>query len=193
MLYFCGSGDNLKAFSITNAQMSSTPASQSSEAFGYPGCVPTISANGQANGIVWIVDPAGILRAWDAANLASELYNSGQNAARDALGTAINFTVPTVANGKVYAGTQNSLGVYGLLSSGSAAIAISNAASGDATAVAPGSLVAIYGSGLAASTAIAASFPLPATLGGAAVAVNGIAARSATPHRSIFRSLSLLC
>jgi len=53
---------------------------------------------------------------------------------------------------------------------------ISNAASGDATAVAPGSLAAIYGTGLAASTAAAASFPLPVTLGGAAVTVNGITA-----------------
>jgi len=175
-LYFCGSGDSLKAFPISNAQMASTPASHSTEMFGYPGCLPTISANGKANGIAWILDPAGVLRAYDASNLANELYNSSQNAGRDALGPAVKFTVPTVANGKVYAGTQNSLAVYGLLSPGTAAFAISNAAGGDATAVAPGSLVSIYGSGLAASTATAASFPIPATLGGAAVAVDGISA-----------------
>jgi uncharacterized protein (TIGR03437 family) len=175
-LYFCASGSSLKAFPISNAQMSSTPASQSSETFSYPGCVPTISANGKANAIVWILDPAGVLRAYDASNLASELYNSRQNAARDVLGPVVKYSVPTVVNGKVYAGTQNSLAVYGLLSPGNAAIAISNAASGDATALAPGSIAAIYGSGLAASTATATSFPIPATLGGAAVTVNGIAA-----------------
>ncbi len=58
-LYFCGAGDQLKAFSISNAQMSSTPTSQSSAAFGYPGCVPTISASGASNGIVWVLDAAG--------------------------------------------------------------------------------------------------------------------------------------
>ena len=114
-LYFCGSGDSLKAFPISNGQMSSIPASQSSESFAFPGCVPTISANGTSNGIVWIQDPAGVLRAYDASNLAHELYNSNQNAGRDALGTAVKFSVPTVANGKVYSGTDNSLVVYGSL------------------------------------------------------------------------------
>jgi uncharacterized protein (TIGR03437 family) len=175
-LYFCGSGDSLKAFPLSNAQMASSPASQSKEQFGYPGCVPTVSADGTSNGIVWILDPAGVLRAYDASDLASELYNSSQNAGRDALGATVKFTVPTVANGKVFAGTQNSLAVYGLLSPGSAAIAVSNAASGDATAVAPGSIVSIYGAGLAKSTAAASSFPIPAALAGATVTVNGIAA-----------------
>ena len=163
-LYFCGSGDTLKAFSISDAQMSTAPTSQSTEAFGYPGCVATISANGKSNGIAWIVDPAGVLRAYDASNLASELYNSNQNAGRDALGMAVKFSVPTVVNGKVYAGTQNSLVVYGLLSAGTAAIGVSNAASGDTTALAPGSLAAIYGSGFATSA------------GSVAVTVGGISA-----------------
>jgi uncharacterized protein (TIGR03437 family) len=175
-LYFCGSGDNLTAFPISNAQMAESPGSRSGEAFGYPGCVPTISANGQANGIVWIIDPAGVLRAYDASDLANELYNSSQNAGRDALGVAVKFAPPVVANGKVYAGTQNSLAVYGLLSPGGSAVSVANAASGDSSGVAPGSIVAIYGAGLATSTATASSFPIPATLGDAGVTVNGIAA-----------------
>jgi len=135
--------------------MSSAPASRSSEIFAYPGCLPTISANGTSNAIVWIVDPAGVLRAYDASNLATELFNSTQNTQRDALGTAVKYSVPAVVNGKVYAGTQNSLAVYGLLSAGP---------------------VSIYGSNLATSTASASSFPIPTALGGAAVTANGISA-----------------
>ncbi len=173
-LYFCGSGDNLKAFPISNAQMSTAPASRSPEAFGYPGCLPTISANGTSNGIVWIVDPAGALRAYDASNLATELYNSTQNAQRDTFGAPVKYVAPMVANQKYYDGTQNSLVVYGLLPSVSTGAAVSNAASGNATAVAPGSLVSLYGSNLAASTATANSFPIPTSLGGATVSANGI-------------------
>jgi len=174
-LYFCGAGDSLKAYPISNARMSTTPSSTSSVFFGYPGCVPTISATGTASGIVWVIDQAGVLRAYDAARLSTELYDSNQNRARDAFGSAVKFSVPAVANGKVYAGTQNSLVAYGLLS-GSAAITVSNAASGNAEAVAPGELISIYGSGLATSTATAGALPLPASLGGASVSINGISA-----------------
>ena len=153
--------------------MATSPSSSSVEYFGYPGCVPTISANGTSNGIAWALDQAGVLRAYDASNLLTELYNSNQNATRDALGQAVKFSVPMVVNGKVYAGTQNSLVAYGLLAPGSGALAVSNAASGNATAIAPGSIVSIYGSGLANSTATAGSFPLPANLGGATVTVGG--------------------
>jgi hypothetical protein len=115
MLYFCGSGDQLKAFPVLNAHMPSAPASQSAAAFGFPGCVPTISANGTLDAIVWVLDIGGILRAYDATNLASELYDSSQSPARDTLGAVVKFSVPTVANGKVYVGTQTSLAVYALL------------------------------------------------------------------------------
>lgn len=174
-LYFCGARDSLQAFTVSNAQMSPSSVSRSSVTFSHPGCIPTISANGSSNGIVWVLDPAGILRAYDASDLAKELYNSSQNSSRDALGPTVKFSVPAVVNGKVYAGTQTSLVIYGLLSQASA-LAVSNAASGDATAVAPGAIVAIYGSGLAASTATANTFPIPLTLGGATVSMNGIAA-----------------
>ncbi len=173
-IYLCGSGDNLKAFSISGAKMATTAASQSVAKFGFPGCVPTISANGTANGIAWILDPSGALRAYDASNLGTELYDSNQNQGRDALGATVKFSVPAVVNGTVYAGTQNSLAVYGLLSG--IATSVANAASGDVSAVAPGSIASIYGSGLAPSIGIANAFPVPQMLGGAAVSVNGVAA-----------------
>ncbi len=178
VLYLCGSGDNLKAFSISNAQMSPAPTSRSSVKFGFPGCLPSISANGKTNAIVWVIDPGGVLRAYNPANLATELYDSNQNSARDAFGSAVKYAAPMVANGKVYAGTQNSLAVYGLLTSAVIvpAVGIANAASGNATAIAPGSLAAIYGTGLATSSASAAGFPLPTTLGGAVVTIGGVAA-----------------
>jgi len=164
----------LKAFAVSNAEMTPSPASQSSIKFGYPGCVPTISASGASNGIVWVLDPGGALRAYDAANFANELYDSNQNQERDALGGSVKFSAPMVANGKVYAGTQDSIAVYGLLSTGT--LAISNAASGNPNALAPGAIASIYGSGLATSTATANSFPLPASLGGALIAVNSLTA-----------------
>jgi hypothetical protein len=114
-LYYCGSGDYLKAYSVSNAVLSSAPTSLSPNKFGSPGCLPTISANGTDSGIVWVFDSANLLRAFDAGNLASELWNSNQNAGRDRLGRYVKFSVPMVASGKVYAGVQDSLAVYGLL------------------------------------------------------------------------------
>jgi hypothetical protein len=116
-VYFSGGGDNLKAFPIANALFPSSPSSQSATKMGGLGSVPSVSANGATNGIVWVLESSGggTLRAYDAANLANELYNSNQNRAQDALGSYVKFSTPTIADGKVYAGTQNSLAVYGLL------------------------------------------------------------------------------
>jgi uncharacterized protein (TIGR03437 family) len=175
-LYFCGSGDALKLFPVTNAQMPATPASTSPEAYGFPGCLPSISASGTQNGIVWALQPAGVLAAYDASNLKNELYTSEQNSSRDRLGTAVKFSAPAVANGKVYAGTATEVAVYGLLPQGSAGLAIASAASGTPNYIAPGGIASIYGSGLASATSTATTFPLPLNLGGASVTVNGTAA-----------------
>lgn len=106
-----------KVLPITNARLAATPSPQSSNSFPYPGTTPTISANGAANGIVWAVEngSTAVLHAYDATNLASELYNSNQAAnSRDQF-AGNKFITPIVANGRVYIGTPNSVAVFGVL------------------------------------------------------------------------------
>lgn len=121
-----GSGDNLKQYTIANGLLSSAPIEQSVALFPV-GSTPTISANGETNGILWAImrkdslsaEPGtkpAILYALNATNVAQVLYNSAQNRElRDQGGCANKFNVPTVANGKVYVGTQNGIDVFGEL------------------------------------------------------------------------------
>jgi hypothetical protein len=115
-VYFSGVNDNVKAFVFANGQLSG-PMSKSAATYGFPGATPAVSANGTTNGIVWVIQPIiSILHAYDATNLATELYNSTQaSGGRDSLGSNTKFAPPTVVNGKVYVGTKNALVVYGLL------------------------------------------------------------------------------
>ena len=125
-MYFAAWNDTLKAFQVTNGMVAQT--SHSSVTLAFPGATPSVSSNGTSNGIVWIIQenvpndtvitnpPTAVLRAYDATNLAIELYDSTQAAgSRDAAGGAVKFAVPTVANGKVYVGNSNQVTVYGLL------------------------------------------------------------------------------
>jgi len=117
-VYYGSVGSPIKAFAISNAQLGSSPASQTVHSFPYPGATPSISANGANNAILWAAentDPA-VLHAYDATNLATELYNSNQAAGgRDHFGAGNKFITPTIANGKVYVGTTTGVGVFGLV------------------------------------------------------------------------------
>jgi len=115
-VYFSGVNDNVKAFSLSNATVIG-PTSKSSGTYAFPGASPSISANGTTNGILWTVEPAvAVLHAYDATNLANELYNSTQaTGGRDALGSNVKFAPPTIVNGKVFVGTKTQVVVYGLL------------------------------------------------------------------------------
>src|SRR6266404_4447267 len=71
-----------------------------------------VSANGNSNGILWVI--TGQLLAFDAVSL-NLLYTTNQAPnGRDKLPPIGHFATPTVANGKVYVGTRNSLEAYGL-------------------------------------------------------------------------------
>ena len=56
-----------------------------------------------------------MLHAYDAANVAREIYNSEQEGTRDRAGMTLRFTIPTVANGRVYVPARGEVDVYGLL------------------------------------------------------------------------------
>lgn len=117
-VYYAEVNGTLKAFPITNAKLGNAASAQSPTQFPYPGSSPVVSANGTANGIVWAHENSGtaVLHAYDAANLSHELYNSNQAAGnRDHFGSGNKYITPTVADGKVFVGTQNSVAVFGLL------------------------------------------------------------------------------
>jgi Bacterial Ig-like domain (group 2) len=114
-VYTVGENDVLKVFALSNGLLSTAPTAESSHVFHFRGATPSISANGQSQGIVWAVDTLPALCALDASDVSRELYDSTQVPDRDTLGPSTRFQVPTVANGKVYVGTQTDLEVFGLL------------------------------------------------------------------------------
>ena len=137
--YLATWGGTLQAFTLdpSTARLTLSP-NTSSALYGFPGATPSVSSMpDNSNGIVWALDNSqyctlqspgcgpAVLHAYDATNLSTELWNSTQVTG----GNAVKFTVPTVANGKVYVGTRGNntggadnstsvpgeLDVYGLL------------------------------------------------------------------------------
>jgi uncharacterized protein (TIGR03437 family) len=141
-VYFGARNEVLKAFPISNGLLSETPSSQSTGSIPYLGSVPSISANRSKDGVVWSIQPDA-LHAYDASNLASELFTGS-------CGSFIKFSTPTIANGKVYVGTENTVAVFGLLTSPAIRVILNSAGNGPG-AVAPGSIVSVYGTNLAGS------------------------------------------
>jgi PQQ enzyme repeat len=131
LLYDWGSSDWVKAYAFNGTTFAATPSYQGSGTQIYPGGILTLSANADTpgSGVLWATvaasgnvfnDPTdpGILYAYDADNVSTELWNSTMNSARDNFGTFAKFVPPLVVNGKVYVATfSNQVAVYGLLSS----------------------------------------------------------------------------
>jgi len=116
-VYYGAVGDAIKAFPIVSGKLATAPSSRTAIQFPYPGVTPAISANGTSSGILWAVEngsPA-VLHAYDATNLASELYNSNQSTGGRDQFSGNKFITAMIANGKVFVGTPNSVAVFGLL------------------------------------------------------------------------------
>jgi len=117
LLFYQPASSSMKAFTITNGVINTTPVAASASFGAYNGG-PVVSANGTNNGIVWVINGVGggateALYAYNATNISQTLYSSSQILARDNPGGGIKMITPTVANGKVYVGAQYALSVYG--------------------------------------------------------------------------------
>lgn len=124
-LYFLARKDTLKDFVFDRGMLAEMPVASATQPLGDFGASPVVSANGTRDSIVWLIqtkawnewgaDKPAVLRAYEAANVAHELYDSEQNPTRDRAGLAVRFTLPTIANGRVYLPAKREVTVYGLL------------------------------------------------------------------------------
>ena len=122
-----GASDTLKAYSLNaggSGVLSTTPTSQTPETFSFSQPTPAVSSNGTTNGIVWALDNSSygssccaVLHAYNATNLGIEVYNSSADSGEST--GAVKFSVPTVANGKVYVGGNGWLTAFGLVTTAS--------------------------------------------------------------------------
>jgi len=123
-VYLAGVDGPLMQWTLLNGQFPSSPTHLTSVTYNYPGATPSVSSNGDEDAIAWTIATQGkvrggkpaVLYANDARNVSVELYNSNQAGTRDEAGPGVKFSVPTVADGRVFVGTQSELDIYGLLS-----------------------------------------------------------------------------
>lgn len=165
-------------FGVGNATLVSSPSAQTPDVLASLGATPSISANANTNGIVWITtfNQGGELFAYDAAGLKKLFDSNAQPGAPPY--TFTEFTTPTIAAGKVYVPTFFGVAVYGELPPATAPLigGVADAASFSPDALAPGCLISIFGSNLSPTTASATAVPLPLSINDVSVTINGIPA-----------------
>lgn len=165
------------AFRIGNATLASSPAAQTPDATSILGATPSISANGAQNGVVWInaFIPGGRLAAYDATSLA-KLYDSITQADSPPY-TFTEFSTPIIADSKVFVPSYFGMMVYGEAAAAQPVVAaVTDGATFSPDSIAPGSLISIFGSGLAPAAAPASGTPLPLSIGDVSVTIDGIPA-----------------
>jgi hypothetical protein len=191
LLFDWATNDRLKAFAFNGSTFATTPSALGSVTNQiFPGGILTLSANGETpgTGVVWATvatsgnansnpPTPGALYAFDAGNVATQLWNSNMNAARDSVGNFAKFVPPLVANGKVYIATwSNQVSVYGLL----APVPLLSTVSPTSGPTAGGTAVKLTGQNFASSARI--------TFGGAAatnvVVVSGSQITAKTPSHA---------
>jgi uncharacterized protein (TIGR03437 family) len=176
-IYVAPEKSHLFAFPISNASLASTPSAEAPDTIGKLGATPSISANGDQNGIAWIsvINGEGELLAYDAKSLG-RLYSSTGLAGAPGY-TYTEFTVPTIADGKVFVPSLTGVAVFGEIAPGTPAVtAVTDAAVFSTDSMAPGSLISVFGSKLAPLNAGATSTPLPLSIADVSVTINGITA-----------------
>ena len=190
MLYLWPFNESLRSFRFVDGRFETTPSATNSAQNALPFSGFSVSSNGTVpgTGILWATSvtngnlPApGTLRAFDATDIATELWNSDNDAARDSMGNFTKFANPTVAGGRVYVPTDSKqVVVYGLLPNVPGIATVVNAASFQSGAVSPGELITVFGDSIGpsvltgASPAIGAAFPT--SLSGLQLTFDGIPA-----------------
>lgn len=112
MIYYTPDGSPLQVLQVQPSGAISPIAETKTRLTGAH--APSISANGNSNGILWVISSAQ-LQAYDAVSL-KQLYTSNQAPnKRDKLPGLPHFATQTVVNGKVYVGAVGTVEVYGLL------------------------------------------------------------------------------
>jgi hypothetical protein len=119
-LYTANRKDVLKDFALEQGRLTQVPVHQGKFTFPHPGAIPSISANGTRDGIVWTVysdgprdrgsaqaDSEAVFIASDAADVSRQLYF-------ERLDHGLRFTMPLVAAGRVYIPARGKIYVYGL-------------------------------------------------------------------------------
>jgi IPT/TIG domain-containing protein len=130
MMYDWGVNDRVKAYAFNGTTFATSPSAQGGVTNQiFPGGILALSANHDTpgTGVLWATVATGgdaennppvpgALYAFDAGNVATQLWNSTMNAARDPFGNFAKFVPPLIANGRVYVATwSNQVAVYGLL------------------------------------------------------------------------------